>query len=182
MKQVLFYGFGGHGRVVQSALDSAVQLVGFFDAHLPKVWAGVIPYLGVYDAEVLPDFSIIITIGNNAIREKLAGEVVHPFSTVIHPTAQCADDAEVGAGSVVLHGAIIQSGSVIGRHSIINAGAVIDHDSVIGDFVHIGPGAVVASLARVGKGVYIEAGAVVASGAIVPDGVKIDAGMVFNGS
>lgn len=179
---LLFYGFGGHGQVVETTLQPNQSLMGFFDASLPHDWGGKLPYLGKYDPTVLPDCQLIVTIGNNEIRAKLVSEINHSFGIVISPLAFCAPQVLVGEGTVVLQMAVIQARASIGAHVIVNAGAVIDHDAQIEDFVHVGPGAVVASLAQVGAGSFIGAGAVVPSKSVVPPNTILPPGTVFQNS
>lgn len=156
-----------------------LQPTRLFDELLPKDWAGKVPYLGKYDPTVLPDFLLLITIGDNVIREKVSNQVKHPFAKLISPHAFCAPQVPIGKGTVVLQGAVVQARASLGAHVIINAGAVVDHDAEIADFVHIGPGAVVASLSQVGKGAFIGAGAVVPSKSIVPPGTVVLPGTTF---
>lgn len=179
MNKVLFYGFGGHGQVTETALTQEMQLAGFFDHLLPSDWAGKVPYLGKYDPTVLPDFPILITIGDNAIREKVVAQVKHPFAKLVSPHAFCAPQVPIGEGTVVLQGAVVQARASLGAHVIVNAGAVIDHDAEIADFVHIGPGAVVASLCKIGRGAFIGAGATVPSKSVVPAGTVLAPGTTF---
>lgn len=165
--------------MVETALDSGLELAGFFDLALPRDWAGKVPYLGKYDPTVLPDFQLLITIGDNAIREKVSNQIKHPFAKLVSPHAFCAPQVPIGVGTVVLQGAVVQARASLGAHVIINAGAVVDHDAEIADFVHIGPGAVVASLSQVGKGALIGAGAVVPSNSVVPPGTVLLPGTTF---
>lgn len=179
MPELLLHGFGGHGQVVQTALPPDYKIVGFFDKQLPADWAGDIPYLDVYDPAVLPEYPLIISIGDNALRERLVNEAGHDFATCISPQAFCAPQVPVGEGTVILQQAAVQARAKIGRHVIINAGAVVDHDAEVGDFVHIGPGAVVASLCKIGKGSFIGAGAVVPSKSMVPAGTVLAPGATY---
>lgn len=179
MPELLLHGFGGHGQVIQTALPETWQLVGFFDPKLPVDWAGDIPYLGSYDPQVLPSLPILISIGDNALREKIVANTEHPFATLISPLAFSAPKVPVGEGSVILQKAAVQARASIGRHVIINAGAVVDHDAEVCDFVHLGPGAVVASLCKIGKGAFIGAGAVVPSKSVVPAGTVLAPGATF---
>ncbi|MFN3530008.1 MAG: hypothetical protein ACK417_08840 [Bacteroidia bacterium] len=179
MPELLLHGFGGHGQVVQTALPPDWKIVGFFDKQLPHDWAGDIPYLGVYDPTVLPEFPLLITIGDNALRESLVAKAGHSFANCISPEAFCAPKVPIGEGTVILQQAVVQARASIGRHVIVNAGAVVDHDAEVGDFVHIGPGAVVASLSKIGNSCFIGAGAIIPSRCMVPDGTILPPGMVY---
>jgi hypothetical protein len=107
INNLLFYGFGGHGQVVETALDSSQALVGFFDASLPKDWGDKFPYLGKYNPNVLGECKIIVTIGDNPARAKLVADIEHGFSQVISPLAFCAPNVHVGSGAVILGSADI---------------------------------------------------------------------------
>ena len=62
------------------------------------------------------------------------------FGCAIHPLSIVSELADIGEGSVVMQGSIIQVVcSGIGRHCIINTGASVDHECVIEDYVHISP-------------------------------------------
>jgi acetyltransferase-like isoleucine patch superfamily enzyme len=56
---------------------------------------------------------------------------------MIHPTADVAPDARIGAGTRVWHGAQVREGARIGAQGSIGKGVYIDRDVVIGDRVKI---------------------------------------------
>lgn len=68
-------------------------------------------------------YKAIIAIGNNKIRRNIAEKYSLDYISLIHPNAVIANDVQIGAGTVVMAGAIINSGTIIGRHCIINSGA-----------------------------------------------------------
>jgi len=179
MTELLFYGYGGHGQVVKSALPNNFKLLGFFDSKPPDDNIGDSTYLGVYHSSKFPQIPLVITIGDNEIRKQLVLNAGHPFGKLVSPNSFCASIDVIGEGTVVLQGSIIQERSKVGKHCIINAGSVIDHDAEIGDFAHIGPRAVVASFAKIGAGVFLGAGSVVPRFSVVPDGAILPAGTVF---
>ena len=159
---VLLYGSGGHAKVVLECLQSeGKKVIGFFD-DLPKAkeFKGV-PILGRYSALSSPEAEIIISIGNNGIRKKVASSVLHPFARTFHHQSIISPDSHIGEGSVVMQGAIVQSDATIGKHVIINTRAVVEHDCVVDNFAHIGPGAVLCGLAQIGEGTLVGANAVV---------------------
>jgi acetyltransferase EpsM len=137
--QHLIYGFGGHGKVIAEALIAKTGgQVGVFDEQPIEVIDKIV-YLGSYDPYIYPDLSIIIGVGKNEIRRQLSLLIKHSFQSFIHPSAQVAQNVNIGRGSVVLQNAVIQANSIIGDHVIVNIGAMIDHDNKIGDFVHVSP-------------------------------------------
>ena len=80
---------------------------------------------------------------------KKEAEAFRPYGIAIHPTAYTSD-AQIGPGTVIMAGVIIQPGCRIGKHVILNTGCQLDHDCVIEDFAHIAPGAVLCGNVHVG--------------------------------
>lgn len=72
------------------------------------------------------------------------------LASPISPRGYVSPRAELGAGSLVMHGAIVEAGAKIGRNCILNTGALIGPEVTIGDHCHIGPGAVLCAGAQVG--------------------------------
>ncbi len=79
----------------------------------------------------------------------------------IDPAARIADDARIGAGSVVGPFAVIESGARIGARARIGAGASIGAQVTLGDDCEIGPNAVCYAGATLGHRVVLKANAVV---------------------
>ena len=109
-----------------------------------------------------PSWQVVIAIGSNAVRAKIAAslEGVVSWATVIDPQANVSRRAVVGAGSVVFAGAVIQADASIDRHCIVNSAASVDHDVLIGAFCHVAPRAVLTGAVRLEEGVFVGAGAV----------------------
>lgn len=59
------------------------------------------------------------------------------MTAYIHPTADVAEDAQIGDGSKVWHQGQIRPGAKIGRNCILGKGVFIDADVQIGDNVKI---------------------------------------------
>ncbi|MBU3604136.1 acetyltransferase [Polynucleobacter sp. AP-Kaivos-20-H2] len=86
---------------------------------------------------------------------------------IISSRAYVSKRAKVGEGTIVMHGAVINSGVEIGRNCIINSMALIEHDTTIGDHCHISTGV------RLNGGINIGSDTFIASGAVVKHGVRI---------
>ena len=74
---------------------------------------------------------------------------------IISPLAHVSRHATLGAGTIVMHGAIVNAGAAVGCNCIINSQALVEHDAAIGDHCHIATAAVVNGGARVGTGSFI---------------------------
>jgi sugar O-acyltransferase (sialic acid O-acetyltransferase NeuD family) len=137
-----------------------------------------VPQRGEYDPAFAPEAMAIVAIGDNRLREKVAGKTKHRFAKVSHPGSIVSAAAFVDEGSMILHGAIIQPETRIGKHVIVNTGARIDHECAIGDFAHIAPGATLCGRVQVGKGALVGAGAVVLPGVRIGEWAVVGAGAV----
>lgn len=84
--------------------------------------------------------------------------------TIIAPTAHVSRHASIGAGSIVMHGAIVNAGAKVGNNCIINSRALLEHDAVISDHCHISTGAILNGGVRVGTGSFIGSGCVLKEG------------------
>lgn len=121
---------------------------------------------------------LIISIGSNRARKLIAGRHCVEYARAVHPSATVSQTAQIGAGTVVMQGAIIQSDARIGHHSIVNSGASVDHECRIGDFVHISPHATLCGNVHVGEGAWIGAGATVIPGIKIGRWATVGAGSV----
>jgi sugar O-acyltransferase (sialic acid O-acetyltransferase NeuD family) len=79
------------------------------------------------------------------------------FLTIIHPSAQIAENVILGEGVQIMAGVVIQPNCSIKSNSIINTRASLDHDCAIQEDVHIAPGAVLCGNVVVGKGAFVGA-------------------------
>lgn len=122
---------------------------------------------------------IIIAIGNCAVRLHLAAvakEMGFSLASALHPRAIVASTVEIGVGTVIAAGAVVNPGSVLGENVIVNTCASVDHDCVLEDGVHICPGAHLAGNVTVRRGTWIGIGATVIEGIEIGKGSMIAAG------
>jgi acetyltransferase EpsM len=184
MKKAIIWGASGHALVVAHImrLEGRFEIVGMIDdinsrpnsteVHGLKVLGGR-ECLGTLIKTGVTH--LVFGFGDCQARLHLAPlveQIGFKFASAIHPAAIIADTADLGEGTVVVAGAVINPGVKIGRNCIINTGASVDHECVIGDGSHIGPGA------RLGGRVIVEEAAWVAIGATVIDRVRIGAGAI----
>lgn len=153
---MFLYGASGHGKVIKEILEArGIEVEAFVDDDLAiKQFCGK-PV--VHQANGLSP--VIVSIGVNEDRKRIAEKLSCEFGIAIHPSAIVSPSAKIGEGTVVMPGAIINADAVIGRHCIINTGASIDHECVIGDYCHIAPHVTLCGQVHVGEGTLIGAGA-----------------------
>lgn len=110
--------------------------------------------------------SALVSVGqikSPAIRMRLFSllrELDFNLPVVISPLAHVSKHAIAGAGSAIMHGAIVNSGAVVGENCIVNSRALLEHDCIVGNHCHISVGAVLCGGVKVGDGAFIGAGAV----------------------
>lgn len=168
---VIVIGGGGHAKVVLSVLARlrTFAILGYLD---PIDRGPILGYAWLGDDSSARQLSndhgrlaVVLGIGKTDGRSDrlsllqrfaLVGCV---FPVVVAPTAFVAEDVELGDGTVICDGAIVQAGTKIGRAAIVNTGARVDHDCVLDDDVHIAPGAVLSGGVHVGKGTLVGVGA-----------------------
>lgn len=122
------------------------------------------------------DAQVVLALGANAIRRKLAAAARCRFVSIVHPAAIVDATVRLGAGSVVFAGVVIQPDTAIGAHAIVNTAASIDHDCVLGEAVHVAPGSRLAGNVTLGDEVFLGIGAVVIAGITIGARTTIGAG------
>ena len=186
MKPLMLIGGGGHCRsVIEAAASAGLEIRGILDTA-DKVGENILgyPVLGTdTDIPAMADQAdFIVTVGHikdSSVRKKLAGMVKlagGTLGTVVASTAHVSRHARIGAGTVVLHGAIVNAGAVVGENNIINTLANIEHDAETGDFCHISTGAMVNGGCRIGQDVFLGSQSVLLNGTDIPDGCVVAAG------
>lgn len=160
IKTLSILGIGGHAKVV---IDSA-KLNGFdvdclYDDDPLKINSFFfdVKIKGPIDNKVIGNS--IFAIGNNKIRKKLS-DIVYKANwvTIIHPSAIISRDVEIGEGTIIMAGVVIQAGTKVGKHCIINTSSCLDHDCKIGNFVHVAPNCGLAGSVSVEDGTFIGIG------------------------
>ena len=94
-------------------------------------------------------------------------ELGFELPVVISPWAHISSHASIGAGTIVMHGAIVNAGARVGCNCIVNTRAVIEHDAFVADHCHISTGAIVNGHSSIGTGSFIGSGSVVKEGVTI---------------
>lgn len=169
------YGASGHAKVIIDILRANNETIeALFDDN-DKIHH-LLDYPVLRSSEVRGP--LIISIGGNDIRRKIAEVLNVTFGKAFHPSAIISEETEIKEGTVVMQGAIIQSGVRIGSHCIINTGASVDHECMIGDYAHISPHCTLCGNVQVGEGSWIGAGTTIIPGIKIGKWSVIGAGSV----
>lgn len=182
-EEIIILGAGGHAKVIaESIIQNGDIVVGFLDddpdIQGKEIYQGKTVLGKISDIDKYKDYKVVIGIGNNKIRQKLAKELDCDWTVVVHPSAVIATDVVINEGTVIMPGVVINPGTVIGRHAIINTGVTLDHDNQIGDYVHISPGAHLAGTVTVGNSTWICTGVTVINNITIGENNTIGAGAV----
>jgi acetyltransferase EpsM len=151
------YGASGHCKVIIDILQSnneAVEAV--FDDNPATDFTLGVPIISVKADIDFSEKKMLISIGNNNIRKRIAEGLGTAFYSVVHPKAIVSKYTTIEVGSVIMAGAILNVEAHIGKHCIINTGAVVEHDCLLADFVHLSPNVSLAGNVSVGEGSHIE--------------------------
>ncbi len=181
---VFVIGAGGHAKVVISTLRAqGTAILGVWDDDASKKGSRVmgVPVLGsVREARGYAGKGrFILAIGDNRRRRELAENMKDfEWAVAVHPTAYVHSSVQLGPGSVVFAGAVVQPETMIGRHCIINTAATVDHDCEIGDYSHLAPGVHLAGGVVVGDESMLGVGASVIPNLKIGTRVVVGAGAV----
>lgn len=169
------YGASGHAKVIIDILRANHEPIeALFDDN-EKI-NSLFDYPVLRSSEVCGP--LIISIGNNGIRSKIAMKLNVEYGRAFHPSAIISGEAVIKEGTVVMQGAIIQSDCRIGSHCIINTGASVDHECLIEDCVHISPHCTLCGNVQVGEGSWIGAGSTIIPGVKIGKWSVVGAGSV----
>jgi sugar O-acyltransferase (sialic acid O-acetyltransferase NeuD family) len=183
--KLIIIGASGHGKVVA---DIAIKMnmwqnIAFLDDDASIKTSMGLEVIGkTADAFVYKDEAdFFVAIGNNATRKKVQEKLEEEGMSVvklIHPSAVIGTDVEIGMGTAVMAGVVINSSSRIGNGCILNTNSSLDHDNVIENYVHISPGVRTAGSVSIGKGTWLGIGSIVSNNVNVCSGCKLGAGAV----
>ncbi|MBJ2174564.1 acetyltransferase [Aureibaculum sp. A20] len=158
---MILYGASGHAKVIidiYKQLNVTISAIIDDNVKVTSILGCAVHTLD--DIDSLSD-NLIISIGNNNVRKEIAERLNVEFGNAIHPKAIIDKTSQLGVGTAVMAGSVINSSTVIGKHCIINTSSSIDHDCILEDYVHVSPNATLCGGVNVGQGTHIGAGAVI---------------------
>ena len=186
---VVVIGGGGHAKVLVSVIQKLPwTIAGYVDPRDAGPLLGV-PHVGDDDVLVAllaryPGCAAAMGVGKvdaTARRSRIqaAAEALgYRFPIFVSPDAVLNVEVELGAGTAVFDGAVVNPGVVTGRMCVVSTNATVEHDCRLGTNVHIGPGATVSGGVTIGDDTFVGAGAVVIHGVRIAAGCLIGAGAV----
>ncbi len=183
--KLMIVGVNGHGKVVADIALATGQYkeITFLCNFDKKTECMGFPIVGRNADAVrfIDEADFVVAIGDLETRKKLTEDLSSygaSFATLIHPSAVLGSRVQIGEGTVVMAGAIIQAESVIGKSCIINTASSVDHNCRVGDYSHVAVGARLCGMVTVGSEVWIGASATVINGIHVCNDCVLGAGTV----
>lgn len=186
---IILVGGGGHARACADVINHSehnFNIVGYVDPKENEEMSSF-EYLG--DDTILVNHvktsSFLIAIGqikSYSKRQELFDHLVKLQANLISiysPNSYVSSNTEIGAGTIIMHGTIVQTNVKIGRNCIINDRALIEHDSTIGDHCHISTGAIINGNCKIGNGVFMGSSAVIKNGLTIADDCIIGMGSII---
>jgi len=181
---LVLVGGGGHCRSVIDLIRSVgdYHIHGILDQqeNIGKSVAGcvIIGTDAMIGALIEEGHSFVVTIGQvgrSSVRKNVFDSIRSAggaLVTVVSPRAYIAPDAQLGDGSTIGHGAVVNSGARVGQNCIVNTGAIIEHDAMVEAHCHIATGAIV------NGGCVVGAASMIGSRAVLLQGISLGAGCV----
>lgn len=188
MEQILILGHGGHAASLVDILERGKEfkIAGYVVNEQIASCSIDYPIIGT-DGDLLNLYQSGIEnavigvgyLGKSNLREKLyerLKKIGFYLPVVCDPSAIVSEHVEIGEGTSIGKGAIINVGAEIGKMCIINTGAIIEHDCMVEDFAHISVGSVLCGSVRVGEASFVGANATVIQGKKIGNHCIIGAG------
>jgi len=188
MDKILLIGAGGHARSCIDVLEKENQfeIAGLIEKgeSISNESLGY-PVIGTDDdLQVLRQQYkyALITVGQiktPKVRIKLfqlLKKLDFTLPVILSPKSYVSKHAQIGEGTIIMHGSIVNANAIIGKNCIINNHSLIEHDSVIGDHCHIATGAIINGEVSVGKETFVGSGIVTKQGISIGDNCIIGAG------
>ena len=189
MDSIALVGSSGHAKVVIDIVEKEGRcaIAGLIDAFR-SVGEETLGYRVLGAEGDLPGLraeyglkGVIVAIGDNAVRARVAAQVAAicselPFVSAVHPGASIGRDVALGAGTVVMAGAVVNPGCRVGRFCIVNTKASLDHDCVMEEFSSLAPGVTVGGACRIGSYSAVSIGAVLRHSIAIGEHCVIGAG------
>jgi len=176
---ILLLGAGGHARACIDVIEregrfAVSGLIGLPD----QVGTDVLGYPVVGTEADLPALQsghqyALIAIGQlttpvHRIRlYELALSHSYVMPVIVSPHAHVSRHASLAAGTIVMHGAVVNAGATVGCNCILNSLSLVEHDAVIADHCHI------STAAAINGGVHVASGSFVGSNACVRQGARL---------
>jgi len=184
---IILIGGGGHCVSVIDVIenDNKFNILGILDSNIKE--NNVLGYkiLGgdnLISELVNENTYFLITVGqikSYSTRKKIAKILIEnkaKLATIISTLAYVSKHANVGEGSIIMNGAVVNANSTIGKNCIINTKSNVEHGVSIGDFCHLSTCAVINGDSVIENGTFIGSNATISNDVLIKENSIISAG------
>lgn len=190
-EEIILIGGGGHCKscidvIEQEGRFTIAGIVDLPDKKQNNILGYPVISADADLAELIKSFpNVLITLGQIKSpnrRIELFNELMQIracFPVIQSPLAYVSPHAQVAAGTIVMHHALINADANVGKNCIINTKALVEHDAVIENHCHISTGAVVNGGVIIGSGSFFGSGAVSKEYTTIPANSFIKANSVI---
>lgn len=172
-EDIILIGGGGHCKACIDVIeeDNRYVIKGIID--LPEKIGNTILGYSIIDCDenlekIAKEFkNFFITVGfikSSRRRMELFNQIKSlggSFPSIYSPKSHISKYAEVGEGTIIMHGAVINADAKVGNNCIINNQALIEHDVIVSDNSHISTGAKINGECFVGENCFIGSGTII---------------------
>lgn len=190
MPELLLVGASGLAREVLSLLrtQSDPRTVMFVDDDSAR-WGTVIDGAriigGLSEVTNHPTAEIVCCVGRGADRAALVdrlgglGVTSGRYARVVHGSVDVPDSCRVGAGSILLAGAVLTADVHLGDHVVVMPHVTLTHGNRVGAFATLCAGVAVGGDVHVGSGAYLGMNASVRERVRIGHGAVLGMGSVL---
>lgn len=187
-KNIAVIGAGGHAKVCIDVLRDAgwqVPVCLVNEGGSPPDQCNQVSVREVEDfagwLQTQGPVAAFVAIGDNRARRRISEEL--DFAGIARPAAisskaVLASSVKIGAGVLVMPGAVINADARLDSGAIINTQASVDHDCHIGAYAHVAPASALAGSVRIGAGTLCGIGSRFIPGISVGHNALVAAGAV----
>ena len=186
-KNLIFVGGGGHSLSCADIVSqqNLYNLIGFTDPDKNSILSTKgFAWLGSDDnlENIIEKYkNVFISLGhtrNATLRISAYNKCKQlglSFPILKSSYSYVSSSANIGEGTLIMNGVVINAYAHVKKNSIINSNAVIEHGAKIGNHVHVAPSAIILGDVIIGDECFIGAGAIVKEGTTVKKGTYIKA-------
>jgi|GEM_PF-845943 len=158
--RIVIIGAGGQAKIFTEIMELLdMNLIGYVSSEAKGTVINGYEVLCDIDSFVnekndINASSVIVSIGDNIIRNKLYSKISDlklKNINLIHPSAIVSKDVFLGEGIYIGAGAIVNPGTTIGSYSSIGVNSSIGHECAINENVNIAPGVNIAGKVAIGN-------------------------------
>lgn len=189
-EKIILIGGGGHAKACIDVIESSGQydIAGIVDTINSDRTVLGYPILGDDGnlKELIAKYrNVCVSIGqikSSNIREKiflLSKSYGAIFPVIVSPLAHVSRHSEIGEGTIIMHGAIVQSDTRVGKNCILNDKSLVEHDCLVGDHTHISTSAVVNGGVCIGNHCFIGSNSIIFQGLRIAERSIVGAGAII---